>query len=160
MEVIVRDLEKVEEYLKALCSVKPNRRTGSPGNRTATDEGSRKRGPPRQVTARKRSGGGRQSPRSRPAFCRRRRRGHAGASNVACVCIGVRRTVHSQLARLAGIAPTCDGHALRRPLACPKRCAVAHRAVPCRRRLERVRLGCSVVGVFGTARTGRRGRYR
>ena len=37
MEVIMQDLEKAKEYLNTLCSVKPNRRTGSPGNRTATD---------------------------------------------------------------------------------------------------------------------------
>jgi aminopeptidase YwaD len=30
-------LEKASEYLKALCDVKPNRRTGSSGNREATD---------------------------------------------------------------------------------------------------------------------------
>ncbi|MFC1977677.1 M28 family peptidase [Chloroflexota bacterium] len=33
----MQDLEKAKEYLNTLCSVKPNRRTGSPGNRTATD---------------------------------------------------------------------------------------------------------------------------
>jgi aminopeptidase YwaD len=37
MEVIMRDLEKAEEYLNTLCRVKPNRRTGSPGNHAATD---------------------------------------------------------------------------------------------------------------------------
>jgi aminopeptidase YwaD len=37
MEVIMKDLEKAKEYLNMLCSVKPNRRTGSPGNRAATD---------------------------------------------------------------------------------------------------------------------------
>jgi len=37
MEVIMQDLEKAKEYLNTLCSVKPNRRTGSPGNRIATD---------------------------------------------------------------------------------------------------------------------------
>jgi aminopeptidase YwaD len=30
-------LEKAQKYLKTLCDVKPNRRTGSPGNREATD---------------------------------------------------------------------------------------------------------------------------
>lgn len=30
-------LEKANEYLKVLCDVKPNRRTGSSGNREATD---------------------------------------------------------------------------------------------------------------------------
>lgn len=29
--------EKANEYLKTLCDVKPNRRTGSSGNREATD---------------------------------------------------------------------------------------------------------------------------
>lgn len=33
----MKDSEKAEEYLNTLCSVKPNRRTGSPGNRAATD---------------------------------------------------------------------------------------------------------------------------
>ena len=33
----MQDLEKAKEYLNTLCSVKPNRRTGSPGNRAATD---------------------------------------------------------------------------------------------------------------------------
>ncbi|MDV2990020.1 MAG: M28 family peptidase [Dehalogenimonas sp.] len=33
----MQELEKAEEYLNTLCSVKPNRRTGSPGNRAATD---------------------------------------------------------------------------------------------------------------------------
>lgn len=37
MEVIMQYLEKAKEYLNILCSVKPNRRTGSPGNRKATD---------------------------------------------------------------------------------------------------------------------------
>jgi aminopeptidase YwaD len=37
MEVIMQELEKAKEYLEMLCSVKPNRRTGSPGNRKATD---------------------------------------------------------------------------------------------------------------------------
>jgi aminopeptidase YwaD len=37
MEVIMQDLEKSKEYLNTLCNVKPNRRTGSSGNRTATD---------------------------------------------------------------------------------------------------------------------------
>jgi aminopeptidase YwaD len=37
MEVNMQELEKVKEYLNTLCNVKPNRRTGSPGNRTATD---------------------------------------------------------------------------------------------------------------------------
>jgi aminopeptidase YwaD len=36
-EVIMQELEKAKEYLDTLCSVKPNRRTGSPGNRKATD---------------------------------------------------------------------------------------------------------------------------
>lgn len=30
-------LQKACEYLETLCRVKPNRRTGSKGNRTATD---------------------------------------------------------------------------------------------------------------------------
>jgi len=30
-------IEKASEYLKVLCDVKPNRRTGSPGNKEATD---------------------------------------------------------------------------------------------------------------------------
>jgi len=30
-------LQKACEYLEILCKVKPNRRTGSKGNRTATD---------------------------------------------------------------------------------------------------------------------------
>ena len=33
----MRDSEKAKEYLDALCGVKPNRRTGSAGNREATD---------------------------------------------------------------------------------------------------------------------------
>ena len=33
----MQDSEKAKEYLDALCGVKPNRRTGSPGNREATD---------------------------------------------------------------------------------------------------------------------------
>ncbi len=33
----MQDLKKAKEYLNTLYSVKPNRRTGSPGNRTATD---------------------------------------------------------------------------------------------------------------------------
>lgn len=33
----MQDLEKAKEYLNTLCSVKPNRRTGSPGNHAATD---------------------------------------------------------------------------------------------------------------------------
>jgi len=33
----MQDIEKAEVYLNTLCSVKPNRRTGSPGNREATD---------------------------------------------------------------------------------------------------------------------------
>jgi len=33
----MQELEKAKEYLNMLCSVKPNRRTGSPGNRKATD---------------------------------------------------------------------------------------------------------------------------
>jgi len=33
----MQELEKAKEYLNTLCSVKPNRRTGSPGNRKATD---------------------------------------------------------------------------------------------------------------------------
>jgi aminopeptidase YwaD len=37
MEVNMQELEKAKEYLDTLCSVKPNRRTGSPGNRKATD---------------------------------------------------------------------------------------------------------------------------
>jgi aminopeptidase YwaD len=37
MEVMMKDLEKAKEYLNTLCSLKPNRRTGSPGNRKATD---------------------------------------------------------------------------------------------------------------------------
>jgi aminopeptidase YwaD len=37
MEVMMQDLEKAKEYLNTLCSVKPNRRTGSPGNHAATD---------------------------------------------------------------------------------------------------------------------------
>src|SRR5512136_1616226 len=37
MEVIMHELEKAKDYLNTLCSVKPNRRTGSPGNRKATD---------------------------------------------------------------------------------------------------------------------------
>jgi len=37
MEVIMQDLEKAKDYLNTLCNVKPNRRTGSPGNREATD---------------------------------------------------------------------------------------------------------------------------
>jgi aminopeptidase YwaD len=37
MEGLMQELEKAKEYLDALCSVKPNRRTGSPGNREATD---------------------------------------------------------------------------------------------------------------------------
>ena len=37
MEVNVQDIEKAKDYLQTLCSVKPNRRTGSPGNRAATD---------------------------------------------------------------------------------------------------------------------------
>lgn len=32
----MQELEKAKEYLNKLCSVKPNRRTGSPGNREAT----------------------------------------------------------------------------------------------------------------------------
>jgi aminopeptidase YwaD len=36
-EVIMQELEKAKEYLITLCGVKPNRRTGSPGNRKATD---------------------------------------------------------------------------------------------------------------------------
>ncbi|MFA5317761.1 MAG: M28 family peptidase, partial [Dehalococcoidales bacterium] len=34
---MMQELEKAKEYLNILCSVKPNRRTGSPGNREATD---------------------------------------------------------------------------------------------------------------------------
>ncbi|MDD5500850.1 MAG: M28 family peptidase [Candidatus Omnitrophica bacterium] len=34
---MMQELEKAKEYLNILCSVKPNRRTGSPGNRAATD---------------------------------------------------------------------------------------------------------------------------
>ena len=30
-------VKKAKRYLETLCSVKPNRRTGSPGNRAATD---------------------------------------------------------------------------------------------------------------------------
>ena len=30
-------ITKASEYLKKICSVKPNRRTGSPGNREATN---------------------------------------------------------------------------------------------------------------------------
>ncbi len=30
-------IAKASEYLDKICSVKPNRRTGSPGNREATD---------------------------------------------------------------------------------------------------------------------------
>jgi len=37
MEVNMQDIEKAREYLNRLCNVKPNRRTGSPGNREATD---------------------------------------------------------------------------------------------------------------------------
>ena len=33
----MQDSEKAKEYLEILCGVKPNRRTGSPGNREATD---------------------------------------------------------------------------------------------------------------------------
>jgi len=33
----MQESEKAKEYLDALCGVKPNRRTGSPGNREATD---------------------------------------------------------------------------------------------------------------------------
>lgn len=33
----MQELKKAKEYLNTLCSVKPNRRTGSPGNRKATD---------------------------------------------------------------------------------------------------------------------------
>ena len=33
----MRDADRVKEYLAVLCGVKPNRRTGSPGNRHATD---------------------------------------------------------------------------------------------------------------------------
>lgn len=33
----MQEIEKAEGYLVALCGVKPNRRTGSPGNRKATD---------------------------------------------------------------------------------------------------------------------------
>ena len=33
----MQDSKKAKEYLDALCGVKPNRRTGSPGNREATD---------------------------------------------------------------------------------------------------------------------------
>jgi len=33
----MQDIEKAKEYLNTLCSVKPNRRTGSPGNCKATD---------------------------------------------------------------------------------------------------------------------------
>ncbi|MFC1954717.1 M28 family metallopeptidase [Chloroflexota bacterium] len=33
----MQDFQKANEYLNTLCSVKPNRRTGSPGNRAATD---------------------------------------------------------------------------------------------------------------------------
>jgi aminopeptidase YwaD len=33
----MQELKKAEKYLNTLCSVKPNRRTGSPGNRRATD---------------------------------------------------------------------------------------------------------------------------
>ncbi|HEY94327.1 MAG TPA: Zn-dependent exopeptidase M28 [Dehalococcoidia bacterium] len=33
----MQDREKAKKYLNTLCSVKPNRRTGSPGNRAATD---------------------------------------------------------------------------------------------------------------------------
>jgi aminopeptidase YwaD len=33
----MQELKKTKEYLNTLCSVKPNRRTGSPGNRKATD---------------------------------------------------------------------------------------------------------------------------
>lgn len=32
-----RCFEKASEYLRILCDVKPNRRTGSSGNREATD---------------------------------------------------------------------------------------------------------------------------
>jgi aminopeptidase YwaD len=37
MEVKMQYIEKAKEYLDALCSVTPNRRTGSRGNREATD---------------------------------------------------------------------------------------------------------------------------
>jgi aminopeptidase YwaD len=33
----MQDFDKAKEYLNTLCGVKPNRRTGSPGNRAATD---------------------------------------------------------------------------------------------------------------------------
>lgn len=33
----MRDIEKAKEYLNIICGVKPNRRTGSQGNRAATD---------------------------------------------------------------------------------------------------------------------------
>ena len=33
----MKDLQKAEEYLNRLCSIQPNRRTGSSGNRKATD---------------------------------------------------------------------------------------------------------------------------
>ena len=33
----MQDIEKAKEYLDTLCGVKPNRRTGSTGNRAATD---------------------------------------------------------------------------------------------------------------------------
>ena len=33
----MQELQKAKEYLKTLCSVKPNRRTGSPGNLVATE---------------------------------------------------------------------------------------------------------------------------
>jgi aminopeptidase YwaD len=37
MKVLMQDSEKAKEHLDILCGVKPNRRTGSPGNREATD---------------------------------------------------------------------------------------------------------------------------
>jgi hypothetical protein len=37
MEVLMQESEKAKYYLDALCDAKPNRRTGSPGNREATD---------------------------------------------------------------------------------------------------------------------------
>jgi len=33
----MQDSEKAKVYLDELCNVEPNRRTGSPGNRKATD---------------------------------------------------------------------------------------------------------------------------